>query len=93
MNPMELPKKITIEDTVIDRIPSILEQLGKFKSILLISGKKTYDLVGKKVKKDLEDRGYRVNNIKVDKCTETIVNSTTKKSKPFKPDLILGIGG
>jgi len=93
VNSMKLPKKIIIEDNATDRIPSILGQLGNFKSILLISGKKTFDLVGKKVKKDLEGKGYRVKSIKVDKCSESIINSTVKKSKPLEPDLILGIGG
>ena len=93
LNPIELPKKIIIEENLIDKIPSNIGQLGNFKSILLISGKKTFDLVGKNVKKSLEDEGYRATIIKVDECSESTVNFTIKKSKPIKPDLIFGIGG
>ena len=90
---MELPKRIIVEDNALDRISYYINQLGSFKSILLITGKKTFNLVGKNIEKELEEHGYRVKNIKVDECSESAVNSKTKASKLFKPDLILGIGG
>ncbi len=93
LNSVELPQKIIIEENVIDEIPNIIEKLGNFKSILIISGKKTFDLVGKEVEKDLLEEEYRVSNIKVDECSESTVNSTKKKGRLFNPDLIFGIGG
>ena len=51
LNSTELTQKIIIEDDVTDRIPNILEKLGNFKSILSVSGKTTFELIGKKQKK------------------------------------------
>lgn len=93
LNSLETPQKIIIEENTIDKIPEIIEKLGSFKSILLISGEKTFNLVGKKVEKELQEKDYIVNDIKVDECSESTVNSTLKKSQSFKPDLIFGIGG
>jgi len=86
------PQEIIIEDNAIEKIPKILEKLGNFKSILSVSGKTTFKLVGKKITNNLS-KNYKVHNVQADVCDESTLNSAVKKSKELKPDLILGIGG
>ena len=87
------PQETIIEDNATDKISIILEKLGKFEDIVSISGKTTFDLIGKRIINDLSEKNYKVHNIHADACNETTVNSTVKKVKTSNPNLILGIGG
>jgi glycerol-1-phosphate dehydrogenase [NAD(P)+] len=86
------PQEIVIEDNAIEKIPKVLEKLGNFKSILSVSGKTTFKLVGKKIANNLS-KNYRVRNMRAEVCDESTLNCAIKKNKELKLDLILGIGG
>lgn len=79
--------EIIIEDNAIEQIPDVLRD---FKSILVVTGKKTHSLFGEKISKLLSDK--ELNFVYVEKSDENTLEKLKKQLIP-KPDLIVGMGG
>jgi len=89
----ELPRETIIEENIITEIPKILERLGTFDSILLVMGKKTRKITGKKILDTLADKGYKLNSVYVQKASHRILERIMKQTKTLNVDLVFGIGG
>lgn len=87
-----LPKKIIIEEKAIEKIPNVIEKLGNFKSILIVSGKITHKLAGVKISK-LLIKDHKLNFGYVENPDEQTINDIKQIGKSSDIDLILGIGG
>jgi glycerol-1-phosphate dehydrogenase [NAD(P)+] len=90
---IELPRKIIIGERVFQKIPNLLQKLDDFNSILLVMGLKTRDIVGKKIIDVLNNNGYSLNCIYVEKSDHSTLTRVKKHAKFVNTDLVLGIGG
>jgi len=90
---MQLPREVLVGNGTIERIPEISRRLGFTESALIIAGSKTYDLVGKTVKKLLEDEEMEVNTFLVESATAKDVMAVEEKVKTLKPQVVIGVGG
>lgn len=89
----ELPREIIIEENIITEIPKILDRLGSFKSILLVMGKKTREITGKKILDTLAEKEYKLNSVYVQKASHRILERILKQAKTLNVDLVFGVGG
>ncbi len=92
MSQIKLPK-IIIKEEAINEISNILKVLGNFNSILIVTGKTTHELIGRKVSDILTEGGYKINVVHVKECDHSTVEKIKKMSQGLKPDLIIGVGG
>ena len=92
MQEIELPRYIIIGEKVYPKIPDVLEKLDDFKSILLVMGIKTRDLVGEKILKILNNH-YELNFIYAKTCDHSTLQRMKKHAGLVKADLVIGIGG
>ncbi len=89
---MDLPRKILAGHGVLDRIGSVVEKIGNFKRIIIVTGPKTMDIAGERVKEILK-KGRKVNVLITGDATTENLNIVEDASKNFKADLIIGVGG
>ncbi|MCX6821356.1 MAG: iron-containing alcohol dehydrogenase [Candidatus Aenigmarchaeota archaeon] len=87
------PPKIIIKKGAVDEIPNLLTGLGNFNSLLIVTGKTTHELIGRKIADALTKEGYKINVANVEECDESTVERIKKESQGLKPGLIIGIGG
>jgi len=86
------PPKIIIKEKAVDEIPNILTKLDNFNSILIVTGKTTYELIGRRIS-ELLTEDYKVDVVNVEECDHSTVERIKKKYQYLKLDLIIGIGG
>ena len=90
---IELPRFITIGENCLEEIGTTINNLGKYKNILIVSGVNVKKLLNKKIVESLEDQQLNYKWITVKSPTMgsvSIVRSNTIKNKI---DLLIGIGG
>lgn len=90
---IELPRFITIGENCLEEIGSTINNLGKYKNILIVSGVNVKKILNKKIVESLENQQLSYKWITVKAPTMgsvSIVRSNTIKNKT---DLIIGIGG
>ncbi|MDI6826406.1 MAG: iron-containing alcohol dehydrogenase [Candidatus Aenigmarchaeota archaeon] len=93
MEEITLPRKIVIKENTLPDIPRLIEELNNFKSILLVLGLKTRELLGKKIFDLLTKKGYVTNCIYVEKSDHSTLERIKKHARMLNVDLIIGIGG
>jgi glycerol-1-phosphate dehydrogenase [NAD(P)+] len=93
MGEITLPRKIIIKENTLSDISGLIEELNNFKSILLILGLKTRELVGKKILDLLAKKEYVVNCIYAEKSDHSTLERVKKHAKMLNVDLVIGIGG
>jgi len=90
---IELPRFITIGENCLEEIGSTINNLGKYKNILIVSGVNVKKLLDKKITESLENQQLNYKWVTVKAPTMgsvSIVRSNTIKNKT---DLLIGIGG
>lgn len=87
------PPKIVIKENAVDEIPTILKELDDFKNILLVSGRTTHRLIGKKMSGILTENDYKVDTVLVEECNHSTVERLKKKCQSLELGLIIGTGG
>jgi len=92
MQEIELPRHIIVGEGIYPKIPNILEKLDDFKSILLVMGIKTRDLIGQKILKILNNH-YNLNFIYAKSCDHSTLQRVKKQASLVETDLAIGIGG
>jgi len=92
---MQLPREIIVGRGSLEMIGSVCTDLGFNKDALIITGEKTFNVAGQKVKEILEGEGLTVNEHIIKSNTPTIddVKISEIKIKELKPQVVLGIGG
>jgi glycerol-1-phosphate dehydrogenase [NAD(P)+] len=92
LSQIESPK-IIIKSGAVNGIKNLLKKLGNFNSLLIVSGKTTHELIGRKISDLLTDEGYKIDVVNVEDCNHSTIERINKKYQELKPDLIIGIGG
>ncbi|MEM2875549.1 MAG: NAD(P)-dependent glycerol-1-phosphate dehydrogenase [Candidatus Bathyarchaeia archaeon] len=90
---MELPREILIGDNVIDQIPEVSKKLGLKESAFIITGKRTFEILGRKIIDYLKDSGFKIEFHIAESTNSSEVKSGEKKISAFKPEVVFGVGG
>jgi glycerol-1-phosphate dehydrogenase [NAD(P)+] len=90
---MQLPREVIVGSKIVERIGEVCGRLGFKKSALIVAGSKTYDVVGKTVKRLLEEEGMKVDALLVESATIKDSQFVEGKIKVLKPQVVFGIGG
>ncbi|MCD6530668.1 NAD(P)-dependent glycerol-1-phosphate dehydrogenase [Candidatus Bathyarchaeota archaeon] len=90
---MQLPREILIGDNVTDLTAEICKRLGFKDSAFLVTGEKTFEILGKKIRDILQDAGFKIECHIAKLTTDREVKSIEDKISEFKPEVVFGIGG
>ncbi|NIQ06055.1 MAG: iron-containing alcohol dehydrogenase, partial [Candidatus Korarchaeota archaeon] len=90
---MQLPREVVVGKGVIRRIPEVFERLGFAESALIVAGKKTYKILGREVRRLLEEKGLKVDNLLVHSATMKDVHIVEDKIEALESQVVLGVGG
>ncbi len=88
-----LMKKVVVGKGVRHKIPEVLEELGKFERVVIVSGPNVYTKWGKELRDLLEDKGYQVGIEIVRSATKDVAIEVAKAVKEFGGEIIIGMGG
>lgn len=89
---MELPRVILAGHGVIEKIGEVIKSLGFNGKILIVTGKKTYEVAGSRVE-GIVSRDYQVETFLTGDATTENVNKVKEKTREEGFNLILGVGG
>jgi glycerol-1-phosphate dehydrogenase [NAD(P)+] len=87
---MQLPRDVVIGHGVFDHLPAICEDLHLGGSVLIISGKKTMDLAGKKIQSLLEG-SCQIRTFIAEEITPEVIRDAELAAS--ESDLLIGVGG
>jgi glycerol-1-phosphate dehydrogenase [NAD(P)+] len=90
---MQLPREVIIGNGIIEGIGGVARRLGFTQSALIVTGSKTYEIVGKTVQKHLEEYGIKVDVFLTESATVKEVEMVEAKIERLKPQVVLGVGG
>ena len=90
---MTLPREVIVGDGTINLVIEVCKKLGLFKSILIVTGPKTFEIAGQKVMDLLKDHGVNVNYVITSSPTINDVKIVEERIERENPQLVLGIGG
>lgn len=92
---MQMPREVVVGSGSLELIGSICNDLGFNRSALIISGMKTFEIVGRRVMDILRSEGLKVYEHIVASNTPTIgdVESSSRKIMELKSEVVLGVGG
>ena len=90
---MQLPREIIIGDNILEQVSNIMMKLGFKKSVFIVTGEKTYQIIGKEIIDRLCKADLKIDFQIAKKATSKEVKLIEKKILSFKPDVILGVGG
>jgi len=87
---IRLPGMILIEDSIKDSAGLVCKDLGLQRKCLLLSGQKTYDILGKDVLEDIRANNFRVKSKIVSSIEKDEIDKIIKFAQGF--DYIVGVG-
>jgi glycerol-1-phosphate dehydrogenase [NAD(P)+] len=90
---MQLPREVIIGNGIIEGIGGVARRLGFAESALMVTGSKTYHIVGETVKKHLEEYGIKTHVFLAESATVKEVGAVEAKIGILKPQVVLGVGG
>jgi glycerol-1-phosphate dehydrogenase [NAD(P)+] len=90
---MQLPREVTVGKGTLTRVVEVAHRLGLSGSVLIIAGKKSCEVAGKKVHNLLEQTGMNVNTLLVEKVTLIDLLKVEERIKTLKPRVLIGVGG
>jgi glycerol-1-phosphate dehydrogenase [NAD(P)+] len=91
---MQFPREVIVGHGTIEQIGEISKRLGFADSALIVAGRKTSDVAGKRVKELLEKKeGMSVDTFIVENATVSEVITVEKRIENLKPQVVLAVGG
>lgn len=93
LHQMQLPREVVVGNGTTELIVSICKKLGFSKSAFVVTGAKTYEIVGHKVVDLLKDSGISADHLLVSSSTVKDVAAVRAKLGEIKPQVVLGVGG
>ena len=90
---MQLPREILIGDNVTDLTAEICRRLGFKDSAFLVTGEKTFEILGKRIRDHLQDAGFETKCHIARLTTADEVKSIEAEISEFMPEVVFGIGG
>ena len=88
---VQLPREIHTGAGIIESTGSICKDLNLQGNVLVVSGPNTLKVGGEKVIESLENEGFNVDTLIIDKASEDFVQEVQKRSK--EKSTVLGVGG
>jgi len=93
-NRVKVPNFIAIRENIISDIYKILcEQNVYFKKVLFLGDRKTFEIGGNKIIKQLKAKRVSIIKKSINKSNERTVKKVVKIIKKIKPILLIGFGG
>lgn len=91
---MQFPREVIVGHGAIEGIGEISRRLGFTESALIIAGRKTFDIAGKRVKKLLEKKEeMTVDTFLVESATVSDVEAVEERIRTTKPQIVFAVGG
>lgn len=91
---MDFPRRLVIGSGVLDDAEKLLKDLGVCSgNLLIITGKRSYELAASKLKDSLEDSGYNVEVLFTKDVTEEEIKRVLDKIDGNTYEIVLGVGG
>jgi glycerol-1-phosphate dehydrogenase [NAD(P)+] len=90
---MQLPREVIVGRGALKRVPEVIQRLNITGTALIIAGKKSYEIAGKKVRDLLSQVGIAVDTFLVNKVTSREVLMVEKQIKSWRPNVVIAIGG
>ena len=90
---MHFPRDVYVGHGVLANVVPVAGRYMKSGSIMIITGKITYDLAGKEVQNLLEEAKYEVHVVKTDKANTENLEKIEKTARDLNLGLIVGVGG
>ncbi len=89
---IDLPRIVLVGRGVLGSLGEVCSELGVHQP-LIVTGKKTYEIAGKKALSLLSDEGYRVDATFVDNADLMTVERVQKETVARNSDVVVGVGG
>jgi glycerol-1-phosphate dehydrogenase [NAD(P)+] len=89
---MQLPRDVVIGHRVLEQLPAVCADLGVGRRVLLVSGPKTMEVAGDRVR-DLLSAAYEVSVHLVGACTPEECHRTEEAARAARTDLLIAVGG
>ncbi|RLI20809.1 NAD(P)-dependent glycerol-1-phosphate dehydrogenase [Candidatus Bathyarchaeota archaeon] len=93
MHRMELPREVIVGENTLDLVAEVTRKLGFKRKVFIVSGPKTFEIAGRKVKEILEDAGITIEYSLVNSPTVKEVSLVERQIKKAKPEVVFGVGG
>ncbi len=90
---MQLPREVVVGNGTTGFIVAICRKLGFSKSAFVVTGPKTYRVVGNRVISLLNDAGINANYLLVRSSTLGDLKAVEAEIRKAKPQVVLGVGG
>ncbi|MEM3462936.1 MAG: NAD(P)-dependent glycerol-1-phosphate dehydrogenase [Candidatus Bathyarchaeia archaeon] len=90
---MQLPREVVVGDGSIREIAPMCDRLGLGREVLIVSGPKTYGLIGELISDLLVERGYSVRHAIVESAEASEVERIKALMGREGIRLVLGVGG
>ena len=90
---MQLPREVVVGNDTLSLLGEICKRLEFDESALIVCGKDTKTIAGKKVIDLLNDTGMNVDHLVVTSSTLEEVKVVEERITEFKPQVVLGVGG
>ena len=90
---MQLPREVIVGKGTLARVKEVVQRLGLSGSALIITGAKSCEIAGKKVRDLLEQTGMTVDTLLVETATIKDVLMVEERIKAWKPRVLIGVGG
>ena len=90
---MQLPREVIVGDNIIDSIGDVCRRLGFSKSILVVMGPKTQDIVGQRIIEILNASNFKVDQFVATSSTLWDIRAVEEKIGGLRPQVVLGVGG
>jgi glycerol-1-phosphate dehydrogenase [NAD(P)+] len=93
LHQMQLPREVVVGNGTIGLVVSICKKLGFSESAFVVTGAKTFEVVGRRVIDLLGDSGISTSHFLVSSSTEEVVDAVGARIEEVKPQVVLGVGG
>ncbi len=92
---MQLPREIIVGNGSLELVGSVCDELDFTERALIISGKRTFEAAGRRVKDILQNEGLIVDEYIITSRVPTVndVEASERKIRELKPQVVLGVGG
>ena len=90
---MQLPREVIVGNGILNRVTEVTKRLNLKDTALIISGKKSYEVAGKKVYDLLQQAGMNPYNLIIETTATKDLEIIEKQITEIKPQILFGIGG
>jgi len=90
---MQLPREVIIGRDVLKQVGEVCRRLGYASKALVVTGPKTFKLVGREIEESIHASGYITEHQIVEESRMDYVDQSRRTIRGFSPDIVLGVGG